>query len=35
MTVSATGSDLDGDALSYAWDLDDDGTFETPVMSAT
>ena len=23
------GSDPDGDALTYAWDLDDNGTFET------
>ncbi len=35
VTVSAIGSDPDGDVLSYAWDLDDDGTFETPGQSAT
>lgn len=29
VTLEATGSDPDGDALSYAWDLDGDGTFET------
>ena len=29
VTLSATGADPDGDALSYSWDLDGDGTFET------
>jgi hypothetical protein len=33
--VSATGSDPDGDTLSYAWDLDNNGTFETSGQSAT
>lgn len=27
--LSATGTDPDGDDLSYAWDLDNDGSFET------
>jgi hypothetical protein len=31
--VSASGSDPDGDQFSYAWDLDNDGTFETPGQS--
>ena len=35
VSVSATGSDPDGGALTYAWDLDDDGTFETPGQTAT
>jgi hypothetical protein len=35
VTVTATGSDPNGDAVTYAWDLDDDGTFETPGQSAT
>jgi uncharacterized protein len=30
VNLTATGSDPDGGALSYAWDLDDNGSFETP-----
>lgn len=33
--VSATGYDPDGDALSYAWDLNNDGIFESPGKSVT
>ncbi len=29
VSVSASGSDPDGDTLTYAWDLDNNGTFET------
>jgi hypothetical protein len=28
--LTASGSDPDGDTLTYDWDLDDDGIFETP-----
>ena len=30
MWLSATGADPNGDALAYAWDLDNNGTYETP-----
>ena len=30
VTVTATGTDPDDDTLTYAWDLDGNGTFETP-----
>ena len=33
--VSATGSQADGQALTYRWDLDDNGSFETPGRSVT
>ena len=29
VTLSATGTDPNGDTLSYAWDLDNNGSFET------
>lgn len=32
--VEALGSDPDGDLLSYEWDLDNDGSFETPGQQA-
>ncbi len=33
--VSATGSDPDGDAVTFEWDLDNNGSFETPGQTAT
>jgi methionine-rich copper-binding protein CopC len=33
--VSATGTDPEGKAITYAWDLDGNGTFETAGQSAT
>ena len=33
--LDATGSDPDGDELVYAWDLDGDGSFETPGQQVT
>ena len=33
VTLSATGTDPNGDTLAYAWDLDDNGSFETPGQS--
>jgi hypothetical protein len=35
VTVTATGNDPDGDPLTYAWDLDNNGSFETSGQSAT
>jgi predicted extracellular nuclease len=35
VTVTATGNDADGGQLTYVWDLDNDGNFETPGQSAT
>ncbi len=34
-TVSASGSDPNGDTLTYAWDLDNNGSFETSGQSVT
>lgn len=35
VTVSASGSDPNGDTLTYAWDLDNNGSFETSGQSVT
>ena len=35
VNVSATGSQPDGQTLTYRWDLDDNGSFETPGQSVT
>jgi predicted extracellular nuclease len=35
VSVSAIGYDLDGRMLTYAWDLDNNGSFETPGQSVT
>jgi hypothetical protein len=35
VTLTATGEDPDGDLIYFAWDLDDDGLFETPGESVT
>jgi len=35
VAVSASGSDPNGDTLSYAWDLDGNGSFETAEQSVT
>jgi PKD repeat protein len=35
VTISSASTDVDGDALTCAWDLDGDGTFETPGCSVT
>ncbi|HSL30709.1 MAG TPA: PxKF domain-containing protein, partial [Anaerolineales bacterium] len=35
VSVSATGADPDDDTLTYEWDLDNNGSFETPGQTAT
>lgn len=35
VTVTATGTDPENGSLQYAWDLDNDGTFETAGQTAT
>jgi hypothetical protein len=35
ITLNSEGGDPDNDPITYAWDLDNDGVFETPGQSAT
>jgi uncharacterized protein len=35
ITLAATGTDPEGGPLTYAWDLDNNGTFETPGQTVT
>jgi PKD repeat protein len=35
LALAASGSDPDGEALTYAWDLDNNDSFETPGQSVT
>jgi hypothetical protein len=35
ITLAATGTDPEGGPLTYAWDLDNNGSFETPGQTAT
>jgi len=35
VTLNATGTDPEGQPLTYAWDLDNNGSFETPGQSVT
>ena len=35
VSLSATGTDPNGDTLTYAWDLDNNGSYETPGQTVT
>jgi len=35
VTLTATGNDPENGSLTYAWDLDNNGSFETPGQSVT